>query len=140
MLFRSGSVSLARAIRLMKENERTKQTHLRSLHDYLRKKLAEMSHVYINTPVHSAPHIMNISVPGIKPEIMIHMLAEKKVYISTKSACSSKEIDESRILAACGYPIERTSSALRISLSYKNTLEELEVFIKLLQQAIQQLI
>lgn len=136
----AGSVSLARAFRLMKENERAKQTYLRSLHDYLRKQLEEMSHVYVNTPIHSAPHIMNISVPGIKPEIIIHMLAEKDVYISTKSACSSKEIDESRILAACGYPFERASSALRISLSYDNTLEELEVFVKLLQQAIQQLI
>ncbi len=136
----AGSVALARALRLIKENEQKGQTHLRSLHEYLRKQLGGMSNVYINTPINSSPHIMNISVPGVKPEIIIHMLAEKNIYISTKSACSSKQTDESRILAACDYPYERTTSALRISLSYDNTLEELEVFVKALQEAIQQLI
>src|SRR5690625_4020151 len=72
----AGSVALARALRLIKETERKNQTHLKSLHEYLRKQLAEISGVYINTPLNSAPHIMNISVPGIKPEIIIHMLAE----------------------------------------------------------------
>lgn len=136
----AGSVALARAFRLIKESEQKRLTYLKSLHQYLREQLGAMPHVYINTPVHSAPHIMNVSVPGIKPEIIIHMLAEQNIYISTKSACSSKQADESRILAACGYSFERTSSALRISLSYENTLEELEVFVKALGKSIQQLI
>src|SRR5690625_1046461 len=136
----AGSVALARAVRLIKESEQTRLQHLIRLHQYLRQKLGEMPNVHMNTPVDSAPHIMNVSVPGVKPEIMIHMLSEKNIYISTKSACSSKQTDESRILVACGYPIERTSSALRISLSYENTFEELDVFVKALDEAIQQLI
>ena len=34
------------------------------------------------------PHIINISIEGIKPETMIHALAECDIYISTKTACS----------------------------------------------------
>src|SRR5690625_1741185 len=100
----AGSVALARASRLIKENEQKNLAHLKHTHEYLRNQLEEMSNVYINTPTHAAPHIMNISVPGTKPEIIIHMLAEQNIYISTKSACSSKQLDESRILAACGHP------------------------------------
>src|SRR5690625_4727338 len=123
----------------MKENERAKQTYLRSLHDYLRKQLEEMSHVYVNTPSHAAPHIMNISVPGIKPEVIVHMLGKQNIFISTKSACSSKNNDESRVLSACGFNQDISKTALRISMTYTNTKKELTVFIQALENAIKQL-
>lgn len=136
----AGAVALARALRLMKEKEQKSRVYLIKLQQFLRERLGTMKGIYINTPTNAAPHIMNISVPGIKPEIIIHMLAEQNIYISTKSACSSKQTDESRILAACGYPLARTTSALRISLSYDNTIEELDIFIKALEEAIKQFI
>lgn len=79
-----------------------------------------------------------MSVPGIKPEVIIHMLGEQEIYISTKSACSSKLKDESKVLAACGYGRERTTTALRVSLSYDNTMEEMKLFIQALSKAIKQ--
>ncbi|MGP4108282.1 cysteine desulfurase family protein [Virgibacillus sp. L01] len=135
----AGAVSIVKALRLIKEREKTEVKDMYQLHEYLRKKLAEMEGVVINTPEDAAPHIMNISVPGLKPEVIIHMLGEKQIYISTKSACSSKQADESKILAACGYGADRSTSALRISMSYDTTESEINTFLIALEEAVNQL-
>lgn len=41
------------------------------------KRLSETEGVVVNTPqMNSAPHIINFSVPGIKAEVLLHMLEE----------------------------------------------------------------
>ena len=136
----AGAVAMSRALRLITESEQMKQTHLESLQQYLRNHLEKMTGLEINTPIDAAPHIMNISVHGIKPEVMIHTLGAQNIFISTKSACSSKQQDESRVLLACGYNKARSTTALRISMSYSNTIDELSVFLNALEIAIKQLI
>jgi len=135
----AGAVAIAKALRFIKMREKEEIAHLQHVHHYLRTNLAQMSGVIINTPEVAAPHIMNVSVPGLRPEVMIHLLAEKGIYISTKSACSSRERDESRILTACGFKKERSTSALRISMNYDNTVDEMKVFLRELEEAIKQL-
>ncbi|WP_077299043.1 cysteine desulfurase family protein [Virgibacillus pantothenticus] len=135
----AGAVSFVRALRLILERERTHKHELLQMQQYIRKELEKLPDVFVNTPLHAAPHIINFSVPGVKPEVLIHLLAENDIYISTKSACSSKQTDESKILAACGLPKKRTTSALRVSLTYTNTMEELQQFMGILRRNIQQL-
>ncbi|WP_067727521.1 cysteine desulfurase family protein [Oceanobacillus damuensis] len=134
----AGSVSFVKALRLIKEREKKELQKLYDMQSYLINELKSMEGVEINTPPYAAPHIINMSVPGIKPEVIIHMLGEQGIYISTKSACSSKLKDESKVLAACGFERDRSTSALRVSLSYDNTLEEMETFSKALSKAIKQ--
>ncbi|WP_047985109.1 cysteine desulfurase family protein [Ornithinibacillus californiensis] len=135
----AGAVSLVKALRLIKEREAKGSKELAYLHHYLREELLAIDGVSINTPEQSAPHIMNFSIPGLKPEVMIHTLGKQGIFISTKSACSSKDLDESRIIRACGFPADRSKSALRVSLSYDNTLEEIKLFISKLKEALTQL-
>src|SRR5699024_11984626 len=84
-------------------------------------------------------HIINFSIPGFKPEVVIHSLAEQDIFISTKSACSSKQLEESRILKACGFEQKRASSALRVSMSYDTTKEDIRLFVQTLKWVINQL-
>lgn len=135
----AGAVSFAKALRLIKDQEQKEKKKLIDMHHYLRDQLEQIEGVYINTPKEAAPHILNMSVPGLKPEVVIHMLSEQNIYISTKSACSSKVLDESRIVKALGYSRERASSALRVSLSYDNTMEDIKTFIKVFKETIDQL-
>lgn len=135
----AGSVAFVKALRLIKESQSTEAKTLRKLNRYLRQELMKMDEVVVNTAEQAAPHIMNFSIPGLKPEVMIHTLGKQGIFISTKSACSSKDLDESRIIKACGYSEERAKSALRISLSYNNTVEEIKIFINKLNEAITQL-
>ncbi|MGM8365847.1 cysteine desulfurase family protein [Virgibacillus sp. W0181] len=135
----AGYVSFVKALRLIKESESQMSEKLYKLQHYAIEQLKKMDEVIVNTPYGAAPHIINISVPKLKPEVVIHMLSEEKIFVSTKSACSSKQTDESRVLAACGYPPSRTSSGLRISLSYHNTKEELSTFVQVLEKSLKQL-
>ncbi|HLS06415.1 MAG TPA: cysteine desulfurase family protein [Bacillota bacterium] len=135
----AGAVAMARALRLIKEKETTEQSHLLNLHELLINGFEKMPDVVINSPNNGAPHIVNISLPGFKPEVVIHALGEENIFISTKSACSSKRDDESHVLMACGFDQERASSALRISTSYDTTTEDIKAFLQVFQQTIQRL-
>ncbi len=132
----AGAVAMVKALRLIKEKEKAEIDRLYGNRNYLQKALKNMDGVIVNTPDDAAPHIINFSVPGTKPEVIIHMLGEKDIFISTKSACSSKEKDESRILTACGFNKDIAISALRVSLSYETTKEEINEFLQALQNAI----
>ncbi|WP_010099198.1 cysteine desulfurase family protein [Ornithinibacillus scapharcae] len=135
----AGAVAFVKALRLIKERERLEISTLQQLHQQLRQELQKIDEILINTPKDSAPHIMNFSIPGLKPEVMIHTLGKQGIFISTKSACSSKDLDESRIIKACGYSQDRSKSALRVSLSYDNTQEEINALVVQLKEALTQL-
>jgi len=135
----AGAVSIARALRIIKEKEKDMGNDLHALNKYLRQQLGKIQEVEINSPVDGAPHIINFSIPGFKPEVVIHSLAEQDIFISTKSACSSKQLEESRILKACGFEQKRASSALRVSMSYDTTKEDIRLFVQTLKWVINQL-
>ena len=82
--------------------------------------------VHINSTVNSIPYIINFSIKGIKPETFIHAMEEYDIYISTRSACSTSDI--SRAVDSLYHNSEIASHSIRISLSYKNTLEEVKKF------------
>ncbi|WP_079530532.1 cysteine desulfurase family protein [Halobacillus hunanensis] len=131
-----GIVALAKAIRLIKLKEKNQLQELIALQSDLRHQLLQIDGLVINSPENSAPHIINISLPGFKPEVLIHKLADSEIYISTKSACSSKQSDISAVLEACQLTTDRTTSSLRISLSYQNTKTEIDQFVQALKSAI----
>ncbi|UOR11918.1 cysteine desulfurase family protein [Halobacillus amylolyticus] len=129
-------VAFAKALRLIMDKEQNHLPELISLQKYVRHQLSQIDSLLINSPVNSAPHIVNVSLPGFKPEVIIHTLAQRGIYISTKSACSSKQPDVSSVLKACRIDASRTTSSLRISLSYQNTVTEIDQFIQALKEAI----
>lgn len=113
----------------------TQASKLKELRDYLWQELAEIKKVVINSPSTGAPQIINFSIPGIKGETMLHALENQNIYLSTGSACSSKQ-KGSRIINACGLSEKLSESGLRISLNEKVTKKELNYFIKILKEQI----
>ena len=93
--------------------------------DAFRKAVPEM---LINgpEPEKAAPHIVNISFPGVRGEVMLHALEGMGVYASTGSACSSKKLKVSSVLTAMGIAPSRAEWALRFSLSPHTTIEEID--------------
>lgn len=124
-------VSMAKALRLVYENFEEKQKKVKELNTYLREEL-EKEHITINSPKDAIPNILNITIENIKPETMLHALEEKEIYISTRTACSTSL--ESEAVFAVTKDKEKASHSLRISISYKTTKEELEIFIKTLSK------
>lgn len=77
-------------------------------------------------PEKAAPHIVNLSFPGVRGEVMLHALEAEGVYASTGSACSSKKLKVSNVLLAMGIAPERAEWALRFSISPHTTVEEID--------------
>lgn len=132
----ANQAAFVRAMRLALEKE-AKIPELKEMQTHLIDKLKDNPYIYINTPKESAPHIVNLSVPGIKAETLVHALGEAGIYISTQSACSSKIESPSRILLACGHNVERAKSGIRISFSFETRLSEINAFIFELTKAVE---
>lgn len=133
-IYRSGTpataliVSLSKALRLMYDDFEGKYNHVKELNDYLVNKLKDVKGITVNNGKYTIPHMLNISILGIKPETFQHALEEKDIYISTQTACSSGSGISASVLAFTG-STERAASSVRISLSYLTTKEELDTLV-----------
>jgi len=77
-------------------------------------------------PEKGAPHIVNMSFPNVRGEVMLHALEAEGIYASTGSACSSKKLKVSGVLLAMGIRPDRAEWALRFSLCPDTTFEEID--------------
>ncbi|MBN8236945.1 cysteine desulfurase [Halobacillus kuroshimensis] len=134
-----GTVAFVKALRILKEKEQQNRDHLWKLRARLREALRDRPYCVLNSPEDGVSHITNFSIPGLKPEVVIHALGQKEIYISTKSACSSKQPDVSAVLKACNFDYDRTTSALRVSFSSQNTEEDIKQFVDALDEAVHHL-
>ncbi len=74
----------------------------------------------------AAPHVLNISLPPVRSETMLHALEGDGIYVGIGSACSSHKQKVSATLQAMGIKQPQAESALRFSLCPENTMEEME--------------
>ena len=138
-IYRSGTpalpliVSLMKALELIIPNIKTNYNYVEKLNKKIISALSKYENVHINSTKNSIPYTINFSLKNIKPETFIHALDENKVYISTKSACSSSDSISNSVYALTK-DRDISSTSLRISLSYRTTMEEvdkaLEIFDK----------
>ncbi len=77
-------------------------------------------------PTLTAPHILNVSLPPVRSETMLHALEGEGILVGLGSACSSHKQKVSPVLQAMGLPRPLLESALRFSLCPENTMEEME--------------
>ena len=120
-------MSLAKSLRLALEDIDNKYNYIKNLNKDIKEYLSSYDKVCINSNDNSIPHILNISILGVKPESMLHALEEDLVYVSTKSACS-KSNNYSEAVYFVTNNEERAKSSIRISLSHLTTKEEIEIF------------
>ncbi|NLL79518.1 MAG: cysteine desulfurase [Clostridiales bacterium] len=74
----------------------------------------------------SAPHIVSVSVPGVRSEVLLHALEDRGIYVSAGSACSSNKPMPSATLKAIGVRKEMLESTIRFSFSVYTTEEEID--------------
>ncbi|MFE8704171.1 cysteine desulfurase family protein [Cytobacillus sp. FJAT-54145] len=133
----AGMVAMAKALRLTLEEREDHLEEMLEMKSMIIDELKAMNDIYVHTPIeHSAPHIINFSIRGIKAEVFVHALEERNIYVSTTSACSSKKKDVSHTLLAMKVSEEIAQSSIRISLSYVNTLEEAKYVIKSIKEVV----
>ncbi|MGI9861417.1 cysteine desulfurase family protein [Moorella naiadis] len=106
-----------------------------------RRLVAEIPGTVINgpDPAAAAPHILNVSFPGVRAEVLAHMLEQRGVYVSTGSACHSRHQDASHVLQALHLERWRQEGAIRLSLGALNRPEEVEPTVAAFKECVQEL-
>ncbi len=84
-----------------------------------------------------APHILPVTLPGYKSEVLVRFLSDMGIYISSGSACHKGK--PSHVFAALSLPKKQMDGVLRISFSADNTKEDINALIAGLKQAKSQL-
>ena len=124
-----GIAAFGEAVRLGSMAVRQRYAHLCGLKAYLIEQIESdeaLSEISITKPKASAPHILNITLPKIKSETMLHYLSSLGIYVSSGSACSSNSAHLSSALTAFGRSSSEADSSIRISLSHRNTKEDID--------------
>ena len=105
------------------------RAHIEELYCYAIERLRTLD-VVINAPKGDrASHIINITLPNIKSETVLHFLSADGVFVSSGSACSSHAKEPSDALTAFGLSAAEADQSLRISLSEYNTKEDIDALI-----------
>lgn len=128
------------AVKIGNTTLRQRYAYLCSLKSYLIERLeSELCEISITKPKNSAPHIINITLPKIKSETMLHYLSSLGIFVSSGSACSSNQSHLSSALTAFGRTAAEADTSLRISLSHKNTREDIDGLIEGLKSGLARL-
>jgi len=127
----------AKTLRLAIENGKKYHLYIKDLRDRLVKGLLAIDGVEINSPEDAVVSTVNWSYEKIPSEVMQNALNAKGFMVSARSTCASKSDDPSYVLTAMGYSSRRASSCIRISLSYYNTEEEIDLFLTSLKEIIE---
>jgi len=84
-----------------------------------------------------APHIVNVSLPGYRSEVLMNFLESKHIYVSRSSAC--KRGARSHVLEAMGLDPQIIDGAIRVSFSRYNNISEVNTFCDVLCEGVQSL-
>lgn len=130
-----GAVASDRRARLSEITDK-----LSSLRAYAEQKIGELD-VRVNRPQGEyAPYILNITLPNIKSETMLHHLSGEGIYVSSGSACSSHASHPSESLLAFGLPREEADCSIRISFSEYNTQADVDALCEGLRSGLARLV
>lgn len=135
----AGIVASAKAIRMAVEGISKREKAMLKLRDKLRNYVEQAPELSLNGSAPLAPHIVNFSYPGMKPEVILHMLEQRGIVASTQSACSSKDNKPSRVLLAIGADISAASGGLRISFGDEHSEADVDSLTSALGEILKQL-
>ena len=117
--------------------------YIYGLRDYLIDEITKLNDegIKLNSEkgVKFAPHVLSISISGVRAEVLLHAMEERGIYIASGSACSSNHPGLSGTLKGIGLKEEFLSSTVRVSFSKYNNKEELDFFLANLKELIPQL-
>ncbi|MCI9612257.1 MAG: cysteine desulfurase [Eubacterium sp.] len=124
------------------ENIEANVRHMRQLKERLLAQAASIEGVVRNgggSESESAPHIVNLSFPGVRSEVLLHALEESHIYVSAGSACSSSHPTASHTLKAMHTAPQLLESALRFSFCADTRQEEVDAAVAKLQELVPKL-
>lgn len=136
-----GIAGMAKAAELIYAHLDEDAQRLYELKEYFVERIAQVEGIRVNgIPQEgcraTAPHVVSISIAGIRSEVMLHALEEKGIYVSAGSACASNKPQASATLKAMKLPRELWDSTIRLSFSVYTTREEIDYTLNVMYDMI----
>ncbi|MBN2795238.1 MAG: cysteine desulfurase [Clostridia bacterium] len=134
-----GIVGFSKACQLMQEKLKSSQDRLKEIKAYFLEKILDGEDASLNGSLEGANHIVNITFKHTRGEVLLHMLETKGVYVSTGSACSSKNKTYSHVLEAIGLSEMEKEGAIRFSFTDDLTTEAIDYAVDAIHSSIKEL-
>lgn len=136
-----GVAALGEAAEEIYENFEEKIDHLYQIKQRFVEGVLKIEGVSVNgkTDRDSAPQIVSVSIDGVRSEVMLHTLEDRKIYVSAGSACSSNKPSVSHTLASIGLKNNLLDSTIRFSFSVHTTEEEIDYALEVMNEVVPKL-
>ena len=121
-----GVAGLAKAVEMIYQNLDEEVERLYELKRIFVEGVRKIDDVIVNghPDETGAPHVVSVSIRGVRSEVLLHALEDKGIYVSAGSACSAHKPQPSATLQAMGVDQELLGSTIRFSFSVFTTMEE----------------
>lgn len=131
-----GIAGMAKAIEAVFSEFDEKIEYLYKIKERFVKGVSALEGIRLNGPVgrDGAPHVVSVSIQGVRSEVMLHALEDKGIYVSAGSACSSNKPSVSATLKAIGVEKQYLDATLRFSFSLYTTETEIDYTVKCLSE------
>lgn len=140
-LYVPGIVGMGKAAAMAQEKLTEKQEKEKELRDYLIDRvLAEIPYTRLNGDRENRlPNHASFCFRFIEGESLLILLDQEGICGSSGSACTSGSLDPSHVLLAIGLPHEIAHGSLRLTLSERNTKEEIDIVVEALKKIVERL-
>jgi cysteine desulfurase len=136
----AGIVGFAKACEICRRRMREDAKKITRLRDKIIKEVLKIEESYLTGhPIKRLPNNASFYFKGIEGESLVLMLDAKGISTSTGSACSSKKLQASHVLLAIGIRPEDAHGSLRVTLGRENTEEEIDYFLEVLPEVVEEL-
>ncbi len=128
--------SLATALRLSLRSLPERRENASRLNAFLREGLGTIDEVEILSGKNTTPFILSFALNRHKGSVVQEALSAKGIYVSTKSACSSREEGYSYVIRNAGYPERTARNAIRLSFCGRESIEDGKRFLERLKDVL----
>lgn len=143
--YRSGTTalgldcSLATALRISLSTYKERYEQVKKLNSILREELSKIPEIVIISPSEATPFILNIAFTKHKGSVVAEALSNHDIYVSTTSACSSREAGESYVLKNAGFSERLYKNSIRLSFSGEEDSSEAIYFVDKLKEILKEI-
>ena len=128
--------SIATALRLSMSTQNQRREQAKKITTYLREELSKIDEIEITSKGNCSPFMLSFALKLHKGSIIAESLSNMGVYVSTKSACSSREEGYSYVLRNAGYDEVIASNGIRLSFSGTEDMKDAVDFISALKEVL----
>lgn len=123
-----GIAGFARALLEWEEHRNEWTAHAIRLRSLFLEQMADVEGMQLQSPASAPPFVLSIGFLDCRGEVLLHMLEQKGISVSTGSACAKGAV--SRVLKNLGISDAFATGTLRISFGPDNTEEAVEILVR----------